>query len=336
MNGEQTTFGAIAENILAMVLREGYNSKRIDVVFDRYQESSIKNFKRDIRGQDSGIQVQILSASMFVRQWRNFLTNMTNKTSLIRFLVSEWKTKEHSKKIIDHVLYVTCEEKCYKITNEDCHEVLELNSTQEEADGRLLLHAAHAAKEGYTSILLCSEDTIVFILGLAFQNSINASLYQKCGTKICTKVIDIRKIAEHIGTQVCKALIGLHSYTGCDTVSAFAGKGKISALKTMITSESYELFSELGCEWEISKNLMKKLEAFTCSMYALNPSTISINELRYYLFCAERGEIESHQLPPCLNSLTKHAQCANYQAAIGSAASKLIHAHQLQLEKDGN
>ena len=30
----------------------------------------------------------------------------------------------------------------------------------------------------------------------------------------------------------------------------------------------------------------------------------------------EKGELESHQLPPCKDCLTKHAQRANYQAAI--------------------
>ena len=34
------------------------------------------------------------------------------------------------------------------------------------------------------------------------------------------------------------------------------------------------------------------------------------------MLCAKRGEIPSYQLPPCRYCLVKHAQRANYQAAI--------------------
>jgi len=40
---------------------------------------------------------------------------------------------------------------------------------------------------------------------------------------------DVQKVANMLGKDKCQALLGLHSFTGCDTVSAFAGKGKIAA-----------------------------------------------------------------------------------------------------------
>ena len=44
----------------------------------------------------------------------------------------------------DNALYVTCEETCSKTTADEWVEVAELQSTQEEADTRLLLYALHA------------------------------------------------------------------------------------------------------------------------------------------------------------------------------------------------
>ena len=44
---------------------------------------------------------------------------------------------------------------------------------------------------------------------------------------------DIGKIASAIGLQVCKALLGLHAFTGCDSVSSFAGIGKVKPLKIL-------------------------------------------------------------------------------------------------------
>ena len=39
---------------------------------------------------------------------------------------------------------------------------------------------------------------------------------------------------------MCQALIGMHAFTGCDTANAFAGKGKIKALKMLTHNEDYQ------------------------------------------------------------------------------------------------
>ena len=77
-----------------------------------------------------------------------------------------------------------------------------------------------------------------------------------------------------------------------------------------------DTFLELGQQWDLSPELMDKLEAFTCLLYAPKAASMKVNDLRYHLFCAKKGEIESHQLPPCRDCLVNHAKRANYQAAI--------------------
>ena len=78
----------------------------------------------------------------------------------------------------------------------------------------------------------------------------------------------------------------MHAYTGCDTVSAFAGRGKIGALRIVKEQRSFqEMFDLLGVEWELSDDLFQMLQNFTCRMYSSRPGTNSINELRYRLFC---------------------------------------------------
>ena len=105
--------------------------------------------------------------------------------------------------------------------------------------------------------------------------------------------------------------------TGWDTVSAFAGRGKIDALRIVKEQRSFqEMFDLFGVEWEFSDNLFQVLQNFTCCMYSSRPGTNSINELRYRLFCSKRGNIESDQLPPCADCLYKHACRANYQTGI--------------------
>lgn len=106
-------------------------------------------------------------------------------------------------------------------------------------------------------------------MALAFHDRIGASLFQKSGTRTRTKVADIRKVAATLGIDVCGALIGMHSFTGCDTVGAFAGKRKTSALKLLTTNRNIQcMFCRLGEEWDLSPQLMNELEVFTCLLYA--------------------------------------------------------------------
>ena len=106
--------------------------------------------------------------------------------------------------------------------------------------------------------------------------------------------------------------------TGCDSVSSFAGHGKITALKTLKFHTEYKsALAELDRDWTPSNALFKELEVFTCHMYSMKTPTLSINELRYQLFCAKKEEVESWQLPPCAAALHKHYLRASYLAAIG-------------------
>ena len=192
----------------------------------------------------------------------------------------------------------------------------ELTSNQEEADTRLLFHAKHAAQEEYEAVAVISEDTDMFVLLLNFSSIINTRLHMKCSSRTRTRLVDIKGVVQRTGREICEALIGLHSFTGCDSVSAFAGKGKIGALKILKSNEgTRRAFRELGQSWTVSEDLYTLLEKFTCSMYIpVGNTTSHVNDARYKLFCAKNGELESHQLPPCQDSLRKHILRANYQA----------------------
>jgi len=73
----------------------------------------------------------------------------------------------------------------------------------------------------------------------------------------------------------------MHSFTGCDTVSSFAGRGKMATLKQMKSGETYqEVFSELGRSWEVSTGLFQKLNEITCHMYLPSTNTTEVNQLR--------------------------------------------------------
>ncbi len=124
-----------------------------------------------------------ISETQLLKQWKKFLRQSCNNASLIQFLLNVCKKQKYTDKLVGKCLYVTTLDKCWKITQGCCEEVPALPSQHEEADGRLLLHAAHASREGFEAVVICADDTDVVIICLAFRDNINASLFQKCGTQ---------------------------------------------------------------------------------------------------------------------------------------------------------
>ncbi len=97
-----------------------------------------------------------------------------------------------------------------------------------------------------------------------------------------------------------------------------AGKGKLVVLKLVKKDPSNDVFRQLGRSWELDGDLFKNLEQFTCTKPKgkISQFANTVNELRYQLFCAKKGEAKSSKLPPCRDCLFLHAQRAIYQAVI--------------------
>ena len=160
-----------------MVLYVGGQSGQVDVVFDVYRQPSIKYSERLDRCASTTVQYTCLARGHNIQQWRKFLSSSFNTTSLIKFLVGEWKGQRYRYMLQGKAFYVTCEETCFKMTADEWVEVAELQSTKEEADTRLLLHALHAARTGSNAVIVTAEDTDVMLLCLAFQRDIPCPIY---------------------------------------------------------------------------------------------------------------------------------------------------------------
>jgi hypothetical protein len=102
----------------------------------------------------------------------------------------------------------------------------------EEAYTHMFFHAKHAAVTGNKNITISSSDTDVVVLAI----SVFINLHINEFWIAFEKGKDFRWIPLHqqirtLGPR-CRALPFFHTFTGCDTVSAFVGKGKKSAWKT--------------------------------------------------------------------------------------------------------
>ena len=264
LKGSQKTFAEIAESLLSMALNEGTSSDRIDVVFDDYRDESIKSAERGNRGEGSGSEFCNLQADHQVKQWRTFLSSSRNKQALIVFATKEWQKEKYADKLSGKMLVVTSWREAYQLSSGVVERLTDLDSSQEEADTRLLLHAAHAARSKFAVVIIVSEDTDVLVLCLAFKSFIPSSMFIKCSSQTGVKYLDVSRIVERIGASTCKSLPGFHAFTGCDTVSAFQGREKVLVFRIMTQDQGFqEVFQGLGREWQLSNDLYRDLQRLT-------------------------------------------------------------------------
>ena len=151
------------------------------------------------------------------------------------------------------------------------------------------------------------------MLSYSFAQCLKAQIYFIQMTK-GVKVLDIQAISHNLGNDISKALLGLHVYTGCDSVSCFKGKSKTKAFKIMIESKVFiSTFEDLGKMWTIDNVVMENLEMFTCELYG-RKNCNNIDECRYdWLRLGGKSE---RMLPSNKDSLLKHILRANYQTSI--------------------
>ena len=103
-----------------------------------------------------------------------------------------------------------------------------------------MVHARHAAAK-YPKVVVISEDTDVFVILLGLHSGIatGSRILLRRGEKNKVRLIDVSRLATILGQAVCTALVGVHAWTGCDSVSAFAGQGKVKAINLIRKSQTY-------------------------------------------------------------------------------------------------
>jgi hypothetical protein len=176
----------------------------------------------------------------------------------------------------------------------------------------MYLHAAYAAKTS-SCVVVKTPDTDVFIIGVSLAKKLPCRVLLHTGKGANLRTLDLDTIHEVLGSELSTALIGLHCFTGCDSVSALYGKGKKKALKLLVKNRSFcEVFQRLGGSYEVTEDMMTVLEKFVCKLYGLHDCS-EVNQARHRMFCLGKSEL---MMPPNKDSLLCHVQRANYQASI--------------------
>ena len=127
----------------------------------------------------------------------------------IRFLHAEWQSIGYATVLEGKELFLTVDEECHRLTSLRDEKITALYTDQEEADGRMLLHAKNAAQHGHNTIIIRSLDTDVEVLALYHQDRIESQLFLVTGAQQKPRIVDITSLANALGQNVCKSLLGL-------------------------------------------------------------------------------------------------------------------------------
>ena len=278
---------------------------RVDIAWDQYIQNSLKSQARSNRGK--GIRRRVEESANLPQNWSQFLRDDANKTELFLFLVKHIKYLVTRKQIITtNGSDVVC------IPPQDISNLAPSN--HEEADTRMVLHLADAAKNGYNKILLRTIDTDVVVLSVAaFAKLEIQELWIAFGTGKNFRYIPIHEIAASLDPAKSQALPIFHAYTGCDTVSSFATKGKKSAWDTWkVYDEITATFLALSAgPSNITDEEVARLERFTILLYDRTSHLTSIDEARKHLFTKKGRTMDA--LPPSRAALIQHIKRAVYQ-----------------------
>ena len=155
-----------------------------------------------------------------------------------------------------------------------------LKSTQEETDSQVILYCMYAREKGFQYVRVRSPDTDILFILLQYAADLlhGITVLFETGKGSKRKCIDVSDLAASLTPSQTSALIALHAFIGCDSTSAFKGKGKVKPIKLLKSDKYIDAFSKLGTSWEFDNSDMDTIEMFVCSLYG-NTRIRKVNEL---------------------------------------------------------
>ena len=224
----------------------------------------------------------------------------------------------HSMQVLENVstekeVYTICDQHvlCTRV-NRDVSALAPCS--HEEADTRIMLHAIDATNKGFRGIMIRTVDTDVLVLAVSNCALLNeAELWIAFGTGKHLRYIPTHDIAASLGEAKARALPMFHAFTGCDTVSSFAGRGKKTAFEVWNSfQEITTVFAALSTRpTTFSEEFMKVIESYVVLLYDRTCTESSVDSARKHIFAAKARSIDA--IPPTQAALLQHTKRAILQ-----------------------
>ncbi len=174
------TFGNIADRYKEQLLKDvPAGTEIIHFCCDRYSEPSLKSAERQHRyGQSRQVKVFEVSELYKAPDLQEFFSVSANKAALLSFLCETWsKNGQLNPSLGSTRLYLGGgfkeETKSLLVTEGSANDITALESTQQEADTRVMLHAIYSVQnEGVDRVVIHANDTYIIIICVYYAASI--------------------------------------------------------------------------------------------------------------------------------------------------------------------
>ena len=154
----------------------------------------------------------------------------------------------------------------------------------EEADSRMMLHVAYAARHGHQRILVRTVDTDVVVLAVMVAQKLSSQyeIWLAFGTGKNFQYLAAHEMASCLGLERSLALPMFHAMTGCDTVSSFVGHGKKTAwtIWKLLPELTGTLLKLADSPARVTEEAMKAIERFVILLYDKTSTCTDVNKAR--------------------------------------------------------
>lgn len=286
--------------------------EEVHLVFDRYDlPISLKESTRERRqGSKPAITYHVEDQTPVGKvSTKQFLSSTATKDELTVYLAHKAVMHFEGKST---VFIATSRQDVYS----NSIDVKDIQSSQEEADTKIILHCLNAVKRGATQLYIQSPDTDVFIIAIYYYQQFCKDTYFVTGIGHKKRTIQLAPIVNILGVARVEALPGFHALTGADQTGRFAGKGKLSCWQALNRCPPRVLcaFAALGASNNLSAETESAMELFVCQLYQPGTATTTVRDLRWRLF--SRKQLEAQKLPPTKGALHEAVCRAQFQAMV--------------------
>ncbi len=131
------------------------------------------------------------------------------------------------------------------------------------------------------------------------------------------RVWDIQAVKQQLGAEVCKHILFLHSFLGCDTTSRLHGLGKGNVLKKFREKRRFaELARVLHSQLSLKQNIIAAGEEALIILYN-GKGEKSLDSLRYRRYCDKVASsscyVHPQTLPPTSSAAKYHSLRVYFQ-----------------------
>ena len=277
-----TTFNEYADKVfMPYLMKQLGNTTRLDIVWDTYIVDSLKESTRTKRGK--GVRRKVSGSTKLPGNWKDFLRDSKNKEELFTFLTV---------KVAEYIfppskfVYITSGKSVVCIGSSNPM----LDCNHEEADTRIIVHVSHALQTSMQTIKVRTVDTdVVTILIGAFYDLTaiqpQADIWVAFGMGKNYCFYSINTICCTLGEPRSRSLPVFHALTGCDTTSAFKGKGKKTAWQAWqiyeaVTDTFVHLASHAFEHLSVECLHFQRIERLTVIIYDRTSPLSSVNQAR--------------------------------------------------------